>query len=180
MIDNLSLNSVIKLLIFYDLLSYRFSHYSLYDTLKYWQKGIPIPKMTSIDYTTSSFSTETSSIYNSVNIITSSDNKETNPSLGSETLNINDGDDNMQLGNRKSQQLDNEQINNDTDTIDHLIKTEKHHHNHSTIYWGNQNLEHARFIFFSNFPWRDDLPCAGIFLMNLKAGAFLVPYYQLN
>ena len=32
------------------------------------------------------------------------------------------------------------------------------------VYWGQRDVRSADLLFFSNFPWRDDLPCAGIFL----------------
>ena len=32
------------------------------------------------------------------------------------------------------------------------------------VYWGQRDVRAADLLFFSNFPWRDDLPCAGIFL----------------
>ncbi len=35
-----------------------------------------------------------------------------------------------------------------------------------TILRGQQDLSKATFIFFSNFPWRDDMPCAGSFLFR--------------
>lgn len=31
----------------------------------------------------------------------------------------------------------------------------------SSIEWGQEDVYNASFIFLNNFPWRDDLPCAG-------------------
>lgn len=38
------------------------------------------------------------------------------------------------------------------------------------VYYGNKNIKEADFVFFSNFPWRDDLPCAGTFLFKPQTG----------
>lgn len=32
------------------------------------------------------------------------------------------------------------------------------------VYWGMRDVRSANLLFFSNFPWKDDLPCAGIFM----------------
>ena len=37
-----------------------------------------------------------------------------------------------------------------------------------SISWGSSNITNSNFIFFSNFPYRDDLPCTGIILINTK------------
>jgi hypothetical protein len=34
---------------------------------------------------------------------------------------------------------------------------------------GNKDVEKSNFIFMSNFPWRDDLPCAGIMILKPNA-----------
>jgi hypothetical protein len=36
----------------------------------------------------------------------------------------------------------------------------------TAVYWGNKNVFESQMMFFSNFPWRDDLPCAGTFLLR--------------
>lgn len=40
--------------------------------------------------------------------------------------------------------------------------------NTSKIIRGNNNILQSKLIFFNNFPWRDDMPCAGTFLMNMN------------
>jgi hypothetical protein len=35
-----------------------------------------------------------------------------------------------------------------------------------TYFRGNKNVFETQLMFFSNFPWRDDLPCAGTFLLR--------------
>jgi len=36
---------------------------------------------------------------------------------------------------------------------------------HRHVFWGS-NPKDATFLFFNNFPWREDMPCAGTFLMK--------------
>jgi hypothetical protein len=36
----------------------------------------------------------------------------------------------------------------------------------ANIYWGNKDPLQAQMLFFSNFPWRDDLPCVGTFMFK--------------
>jgi len=31
---------------------------------------------------------------------------------------------------------------------------------------GRRDVLQAQFVFFNNFPWRDDMPCAGTFLFK--------------
>ena len=38
----------------------------------------------------------------------------------------------------------------------------------SMTYWGNKNVYKSQILFFSNFPWRDDLPCAGVILFKVS------------
>ena len=40
-----------------------------------------------------------------------------------------------------------------------------------SVYKGLKNPSEATLIFFSNFPWRDDLPCAGTFLIKTGLAA---------
>jgi hypothetical protein len=35
-----------------------------------------------------------------------------------------------------------------------------------SIYWGEKDPFKSKLLLFSNFPWRDDLPCAGIFMVK--------------
>lgn len=46
-------------------------------------------------------------------------------------------------------------------SIDMLIAA-----NGDQVIRGNSNITDSSFIFFSNFPWRDDMPCAGVFLFK--------------
>ena len=38
--------------------------------------------------------------------------------------------------------------------------------NNAYVQWGQTNLQKTNMIFLTNFPWRDDMPCAGIFLIR--------------
>jgi hypothetical protein len=40
--------------------------------------------------------------------------------------------------------------------------------NNSVVFWGNRNPFDSKLIAFSNFPWRDDKPCAGIWIVRAK------------
>ena len=59
---------------------------------------------------------------------------------------------------------------------------EKWKNDNTTIYWGNQNISESELIFFSNFPWRRDMPCAGIFLFKPKkfAKSFLKEWWDYD
>ncbi len=38
--------------------------------------------------------------------------------------------------------------------------------NNQYVQWGQTNLNETNMIFLTNFPWRDDMPCAGIFMFR--------------
>ncbi len=44
-------------------------------------------------------------------------------------------------------------------------------HSNDTIYRGVKDPYQALFLFMSNFPWREDLPCAGTFIFKPNAAA---------
>lgn len=51
----------------------------------------------------------------------------------------------------------------------------------STILNGNPNVKNASIVFLSNFPWRVDLPCTGVMLINLKSiEPFLLEWWDFN
>jgi hypothetical protein len=43
-----------------------------------------------------------------------------------------------------------------------------------SMWWGPKSINDASFIFFNNFPWRQDLPCAGLFLFKPKSSEALL------
>ena len=47
---------------------------------------------------------------------------------------------------------------------------------------GQRNIDEATFIFFNNFPWRDDMPCAGTFIFrpNARAEAIFREWWDFN
>eukprot|EP01033_Poteriospumella_lacustris_P008331 gene8331-6011_t len=42
---------------------------------------------------------------------------------------------------------------------------------HDMVLLGNRDVTRSKLLFFSNFPWRDDLPCAGSFLFRPRLHA---------
>jgi hypothetical protein len=37
------------------------------------------------------------------------------------------------------------------------------------VQWGQTRLSQTNMIFLTNFPWRDDMPCAGVFMFRPNA-----------
>lgn len=52
---------------------------------------------------------------------------------------------------------------------------------HKHVFWG-ANPKDATFLFFNNFPWREDMPCAGTFLMKSTelGGKMLREWWDYN
>jgi len=44
---------------------------------------------------------------------------------------------------------------------DHLLPN-----NNSFVQWGQTDLSKSNMLFLTNFPWRDDMPCAGVFMFR--------------
>ncbi len=49
-----------------------------------------------------------------------------------------------------------------------------HANSNDTIYRGNKDPYEALFLFMSNFPWREDLPCAGTFIFKPNAASIAI------
>lgn len=49
------------------------------------------------------------------------------------------------------------------------------------VAWGNRNPWSATFLFFNNFPWKDDLPCAGVMIFKTKGSeSFFREWWDYN
>lgn len=47
-----------------------------------------------------------------------------------------------------------------------------HWQSQNAVVYGQKDLTKAKLIFFNNHPWRDNMPCAGSFIMNMKNNHF--------
>ena len=53
-------------------------------------------------------------------------------------------------------------------------KTGQAFNNKPFVQWGNPDPTNASMLYLTNFPWRDDFPCAGTFIFKPGTGAALV------